>query len=615
MVKYLSKILYVLPAKINSLILLIFSFILVSSLEAFGLGVIGPFMGLATQPDIIYEIPLLNFLYEKFSFQQERDFVATVGCLIIVLFTVKSLVNWSVQVSVFRFSYEQKCELTKKLMKGYLTAPYTFHLRKNSAHIIQNIVNETKAFADRILIPFLNLTSNLIISLCLIGLLVITNITAIVVVLGILLPLFLLFNTFKNNIKEWGRQGSLSNQEIIRYVNHGLGGIKETKVIGCESYFESKVVGQAHRFAQVMNKFYSYRLFPRILIETILIAFLVGLIVISILLGNDVQNLIPTLSVFALVAIRLVPALTNISNGVNVLRNSAHSLDRIYADLKELESVDIYKNHQTLTKSSYNSVKSIDKKHSEKPFHTQSQLELRNEIVLEGIRYRYPEAQTDSLQGISLSIAKGQSIAFIGKSGAGKTTLVDTLLGLLIPQEGDIKVDGQSIYSDGLESWKKMVGYIPQSIFLTDDTIEKNIAFGVSEDLIDSQKIHKAMRDAQLLEVVEQLPNGLKTLVGERGVLLSGGQRQRVGIARALYHDREILVLDEATAALDNETENLVTQAINALQGSKTLILIAHRLSTVEKCNVIYEMERGKIINSGSYENVVLQKKVPNSSS
>jgi ABC-type multidrug transport system fused ATPase/permease subunit len=229
---------------------------------------------------------------------------------------------------------------------------------------------------------------------------------------------------------------------------------------------------------------------------------------------------------------------------------------------------------------------------------------------LENIRYRYPESNIDSLRGVSLKIEKGESIAFIGKSGAGKTTLVDTLLGLLIPQEGDIKVDGKSIYtSEGLNSWKKMVGYIPQSIFLTDDTIEKNIAFGVPEHLIDFDKINKAIEDAQLLEVIEQLPQGLKTLVGERGVLLSGGQRQRVGIARALYHDREILVLDEATAALDNETENLVTQAINSLRGSKTLILIAHRLSTVEKCNVIYEMQQGKIINFGSYESVVLNKK------
>jgi ABC-type multidrug transport system fused ATPase/permease subunit len=611
MIQYLSKILYVLPAKTGSLILLVCSFIIVSTLEAFGLGVIGPFMGLATQPELIHQISILNFLYERFPFGQEKNFIATVGCLIIVLFIIKSFFNWSVQVTVFRFSYEQKCELTRKLMRGYLTAPYTFHLRKNSAYIIQNVVNETKAFADRILIPFLNLTSNLMIFICLIILLIITNTMAIAVIIGIVLPLLLLFNSFKHKIKEWGKLGSVSNQEIIRFVNHGLGGIKETKVIGCESYFESKVVDQAHLFAQVMHKFYSYRLFPRIMIETVLIAFLIGLIVISIVLGNDVQQLIPTLSVFALVAIRLVPALTNITNGVNVLRNSAHSLDRIYLDLKELESVDFSLDRKTgLISTSQKSNSYIESLQLPGTDQSQIPLEFKEEIVLENIRYRYPESNIDSLRGVSLKIEKGESIAFIGKSGAGKTTLVDTLLGLLIPQEGDIKVDGKSIYtSEGLNSWKKMVGYIPQSIFLTDDTIEKNIAFGVPEHLIDFDKINKAIEDAQLLEVIEQLPQGLKTLVGERGVLLSGGQRQRVGIARALYHDREILVLDEATAALDNETENLVTQAINSLRGSKTLILIAHRLSTVEKCNVIYEMQQGKIINFGSYESVVLNKK------
>jgi len=222
------------------------------------------------------------------------------------------------------------------------------------------------------------------------------------------------------------------------------------------------------------------------------------------------------------------------------------------------------------------------------------------------VTYRYPEASELSLDQISFKIKKGESIALIGKSGAGKTTLVDVILGLLDLESGDIKVDGVSIY-ENLRSWQNLVGYIPQSIFLTDDTIERNIAFGVPDDQIDQGRLYKAIAAAQLEELVEQLPDGIKTGVGERGLRLSGGQRQRIGIARALYHEREILVLDEATAALDNETESRVTAAINSLAGTKTLIVIAHRLSTVENCDRIYMLEKGQVVKSGSYQEVVLE--------
>ena len=234
-----------------------------------------------------------------------------------------------------------------------------------------------------------------------------------------------------------------------------------------------------------------------------------------------------------------------------------------------------------------------------------SKLIFGHEIVLDDVSYQYPETASHSIKDVSLTIKKGESIAFVGKSGAGKTTLVDVILGLLTPQKGDIRVDNLSIYKN-LEGWQRIIGYIPQSIFLIDDTIERNIAFGVPDELIDKQRIYEAIRSAHLEEVVQKLPEGIKTKVGERGVLLSGGQRQRIGIARALYHECEILVLDEATAALDNETERLVTEAIKSLGGNKTVITIAHRLSTIEHCDCIYQLEQGKIIKTGNYKEVIL---------
>jgi ABC-type multidrug transport system fused ATPase/permease subunit len=230
-----------------------------------------------------------------------------------------------------------------------------------------------------------------------------------------------------------------------------------------------------------------------------------------------------------------------------------------------------------------------------------------DKVILDSLTFQYPNTKRNVIENISLSISKGESIGLIGKSGAGKTTLVDILLGLFIPQFGDIKVDEVSVYSN-LRAWQNMLGYVPQSIFLIDDTLERNIAFGVPDHLIDPNRLNKAIEMAQLREVVEQLPEGVKTIVGEQGVLLSGGQRQRVGIARVLYHEREILVFDEATAALDSETEHLITEATKALAGNKTIIIIAHRLSTIEHCDCIYQLEQGRILKSGSYQEVIVGK-------
>ena len=277
---------------------------------------------------------------------------------------------------------------------------------------------------------------------------------------------------------------------------------------------------------------------------------------------------------------------------LGVLRNNKPTLDRIYLDLKELETPE---SQQYLGMSK--------KTNADK--HTQI---FADQIVIDKLNYSYPQSSTNSLIDVSLTIKKGESIALIGKSGAGKTTLVDIFLGLLIPQSGDIQVDGVSVYSD-LRAWQNLIGYIPQSIFLMDDTIERNIAFGIPDENIDKQKLDNAIKSAQLAELIEQLPEGVQTFVGENGVRLSGGQRQRIGIARALYHESEILVLDEATSALDNETESLISEALKELGRTKTMIVIAHRLTTVEHCDRIYEMSNGKIVRCGSYQEIVIDGK------
>lgn len=417
------------------------------------------------------------------------------------------------------------------------------------------------------------------------------------ILLVTLVPVFLFFNSFKEKIKTWGKQVRISKESIIKIINHAFGGIKETKVIGCEEFFEKQVKEQAIKLEHAHSNFAAFKMLPRFAMEAVMVSVVLGIVSVSLLLSSGgIENLTSVLGIYALASIRMLPAISNSITGVNQLRNTSYTVYQIYSELRGLEEAKTNGRSRSITQSPLNL--------SLTPTASLTSMPFEQKIELHDLIYRYPGASEDALQGISLAVEKGESIAFIGKSGAGKTTLIDIILGLLEPQSGDLTVDDCSIYKN-MQGWQNLVGYIPQSIFLMDETLERNIAFGVPDHLIDAKRLQQAIAAAQLQEVVERLPEGIYTRVGERGVLLSGGQRQRVGIARALYHEREILVLDEATAALDNETERLVTEAIKALSGNKTVITIAHRLSTIRHCDRVYLLEHGKVAKVGTYDEVV----------
>lgn len=594
MLQFLSKLLYLTKGHHRSLMAMVFTFLFISGLEVFGTGIIGPFIAIATNPDFVKSNSWLNLIYTKLNFNSEQQFLLGLGLLVIISFYVKAFLSFQAQKAVFQFGYNLKSELSCKLMRAYMEAPYDFHLNTNSASLTQNIVSTTDSFCIGVLMGLLTSTSNIVIVLALMALLIKTSSVALILVAMLLLIMFGLAQSMKQRLARWGKEGWKASGEMIRILNHGLGGLKETRIIGCESYFEQQMEQQATKFAKNVTLAQGYSNLPRYAIEAFMITFLVGFTLLFIRLNQEQQNLSAVLGVFGLASIRLLPASGNLVSGLNVVRANAFSVDQLFFDLKNLEKKNLIfdfdskdeANRILLTKST-------------------EHLSFEKQIVLDKIAFQYPNTTHKALDQISLTISKGQSIGIIGKSGSGKTTLVDVILGLFRPQSGEIQVDGFSVYSD-LRSWQNMLGYVPQSIFLVDDTLERNIAFGVPDHLIDQRRLKNAINMAQLNEVVEQLPSGIQTIVGERGVLLSGGQRQRVGIARVLYHEREILVFDEATAALDNETEHLVTEATKALSGINTIIIIAHRLSTIEHCDCIYEIEQGKIIKSGSYQEVVL---------
>ncbi|MEM8501874.1 MAG: ABC transporter ATP-binding protein [Cyanobacteria bacterium P01_D01_bin.1] len=594
----IKRLLYILPAKNIELLRTILQFIAASCLEVFGIGIIGPFLGLATDPALLHERNFLKSIYSASGVTEESTFIAILGIVVILVFCFKSFVAWYTQAYIAMFSDEQQRLIINKMIGGYLQAPYIYHTKKNSSSIIDTIIEVANTFTLGILNPLLTSIANLFVMLAIFILLFSTSQLTMLVILVIFLPVIAIFNASKEKVQVWGRTTRQSKESIIKIVNHAFGSVKETKVIGCESYFESQISAQTQRLKDSHSSFVAFKIMPRFMVESLMILCVVGVVVIFLMSGRNTQELIPVLGVYALAAIRILPAISNTVVGLSVLKNSSFTINQIYSDLKELEQLEV------ISERSASSSQAITTERSQLLKESSRKLEFEHSITIDNISYKYPQTDKYSLNKISLTLNKGESIAFIGKSGAGKTTLVDVILGLLTAQEGDILVDGVSIYSD-IRSWQNIVGYIPQTIYLTDDTLARNIAFGVEDALIDREKLQEAIKLAQLSDVVEKLPKGLETMVGERGILLSGGQRQRVGIARALYGESEILVLDEATAALDNETEKLVSRAISALSGKKTLIMIAHRLSTVESCDRLYMLEEGCILKSGSFVEVV----------
>lgn len=590
MIQLLTKLFDILPTKKISLLFLLLLFLTSSVVEVFGIGIVGPFITLANKPEIIHQNLWLDLIFKYSGLDQETRFIALLGLLVIIIFSVRSIFAWLTRVYILEFSELQQVKIASKLVSNYLNAPYVFHIQNNSASIINNVLELIATMASGILIPLLTTISNILIAGFIIFLLCSVNPSIIIVFSIILLPLIFLYNSFKYKLEKWGKEGLIARQNMISAINHGLGGIKETRIIGCESYFERQLSEQSYKLYNLKINFFAFKFLPRYIVELLMISVIIGMISIFLFLNKNMDELTSLLGIYALAAIRMIPLISESMNQISTLRRNSYLIDKLFYDFKELEIHRIAK--ASKSESAY-----IPQNNS---------INFTEEIIIDSVSYLYPNASDKAIFDISLIIKKGELIALIGKSGAGKTTLVDLILGLLTPQAGDIQVDGQSIYQN-IRAWQNSIGYIPQSIFLIDDTLERNIAFGVPDHLINQKRLDKAVESAQLTEVVNNLPNGVKTQVGERGVLLSGGQRQRVGIARALYHEREILVLDEATAALDNETEALVTNAIQSLSGIKTMIIIAHRLTTVQHCDRIYLLDQGRINKCGSYEDVVLK--------
>lgn len=541
-------------------------------LETLGVTVIVPFITAVMYPEQFMDNKYIQIILQFTGIKDKSGAIILLAGALIFVYICKNLyLIWMYGIQ-FRFIYTNQRKLSNRLMSCYLKQPYTFHLEHNSAELQNNIFNEVDFFMSTIL-HIISVFTDSCVCVALIILLFVTDKGITLGVAALLLVFVLTFyRWYKREAKKWGLERKIYSENSIEAIQHSLGAIKEIKVLGRERFFEKAYDQNYYRFLESKRKVNTYSMAPKPLMEAMCVTGLLLVVSFKIYQGVEVQSFIPTLSVFALAVIRILPSSSRLTSGIsNVLYGKA-SIDAIYHDLREIDAL---------------SENTNEYKVQQKEFDFSKKISIRN------LSFKYGENGKKVLEKLSLDIPKNKSVAFIGASGAGKTTLADIILGVLPYSDGNIYVDDKEL-SDIANIWKKKIGYIPQSIFITDDTIRRNIALGIEDNDIDDSQIWKALEDAQLKDFVMQLEDGLDTMLGEFGVRISGGQRQRIGIARALYNNPEVLVLDEATSALDNETEKAVMESIDELNGRKTLIIIAHRLTTIQNCDLVYRIEEGK---------------------
>jgi ABC-type multidrug transport system fused ATPase/permease subunit len=539
--------------------------------ETLSIGLVIPAIAIIMQQNFWSRYPVMNQILFFTDNPSQTQMIITSMTILTAVYFFKNIFLGFLTWRQTRFAFSIQVQLSLHLFKTYLRQPYTFHLERNSAQLIRNISSEVLMFTAAIASGLIVITEILVvigISLLLVSF---EPLGAIIVVTVLGIFTFGFYRITKNRITNWGQIRQDHEGLRIQHLQQGLAGAKDVKLLGREADFMNQFSKHNIESARVGSLQLTLQQIPRLWLELLAVLGLY-LLVISMLNqeNQNIDHIIPTLALFAAAAFRLMPSVNRTLASIQSLRYNLPVIDLLYEESK-LQNTD------------------------STPVNTEI-ITFNKEIKLIDISYKYSTSSKFALKKINLSIKIGESVGFIGSSGSGKSTLIDVILGLLAPVEGKIMLDGIDIQTN-LRSWQDQIGYVPQSIFLTDDTLRRNVAFGLADNLIDDEAVSRAVKAAQLEAFVSSLPERLETIIGERGVRLSGGQRQRIGIARALYHDPSILVLDEATSALDTTTEAGVMAAVTALHGKKTVVIVAHRLSTLENCDRIYKLDHGILID------------------
>lgn len=580
----LSQIYDLMDASQRRRLLLLLPFVAVNALiQVLGIASIMPFLALVSSPDSVTSNPVLRWSFEALGFTSTGPFLIFVGVAVLVIIVGSNgFAAWT-HLKLMRFSWEMNHLLAVRMLREYLYKPYVFFLNQNTSGLAKNILGEVKQAVSGYLVSWMSLIAQSISAGFILVLLIAVN-PALALVSFVFLggSYWFVFGMMRRRLSAAGQRRSAADKARYKAANEALGGSKEIKLLGKEQPFLKRFAGPSRQYGRSMAQQQVYAMLPRYAFETLAFGGLLLIVLYLLVQERDLAGVLPTLGVYAFATYRLLPSLQSIFGSLSSMRFSATSVEILHADLER-------------TAASVG----FDRDDIEP-------LPFRSTLELQHVTFQYPGAPRHVFEDFDLVIGARTSVALVGATGSGKTTAIDLLLGLLVPQAGQLIVDGVPVDADNVAAWQKNLGYVPQHIFLADDTVEANIAFGVPHGKIDRAAVEAAARKANIHDfIVAEMPKGYATEIGERGIRLSGGQRQRLGIARALYNDPDVLVLDEATSALDNVTEESVFQAVNEIGKSKTVVMIAHRISTVRGCDAIHLLREGRIVASGTYDELV----------
>ena len=560
------------------MLLLVFFMLIGAALELLGVGLVYQAAGIITDPDILENSKTLAGVYGALHMEDMAEFTMFIMGALVAVFALKNAYLFFQNKLQFKFVYSNQFATSRRMMINFMQRPYEYYLNADTSVIQRSITSDVNNMYGLIL-NLLQLVSEMIVFVfltvyCLTMDVVMTGTVAALLIVVLVIIKWIL----KPIMRKAGEENQDFYSGLYKWIDQSVMGIKEIKVANKESYFINEYCKCGAGYVNAVQRYNLYNATPRLLIETVAIAGMILYMMLRIANGTPVTEIMPQLTTLAVAAMRLIPSANRINNYLTSIAYFEPFFMGVTDNLQE-EIRDVCVKYD---EEAYRKKKDVEK------------LPVKKEILLKGITYKYPNSDVLIFDRATMQIPVGKSVGIVGTSGAGKTTAVDIMLGLLRLQSGEILADGVEV-REHYESWLKNIGYIPQTIFMIDSTIRKNVAFGCADEDIDDEKVWMALKEAQLDEFVRGLPEGLDTGIGERGIRLSGGQRQRIGIARALFEDPEVLVLDEATSALDNDTEAAIMESINHLHGRKTLIIIAHRLQTIEKCDIVYRVEEGSV--------------------
>jgi ABC-type multidrug transport system fused ATPase/permease subunit len=586
----LKKLIFFLsPGELRHGTLLLVMIIINTILDTVGVASILPFIAVLANPSLIETNYFLNYMFQiskMFGVETNQEFFFTLGVIVFILLIASLGFKALITYVQLRFIYMCEYNIAKRMVEGYLHQPYSWFLSRNSADLGKNILSEVEAVVGGGMYQVLMLISKGILIVALIGLLVLVDPKlALIVGLSFCSAYFIIFYYVRKFIQNSGEKRLAINKLRFRTISEAFGAAKEVKVGGLENIYiksfsdSAKIFAITNSFAQVVSQL------PRFAIEAIAFGGILLIILQGIVESGSLNNYLPIIALYAFAGYRLMPALQEFYFAITQMTFVSAATNKLYNDIKNLKSYNKNLNQEILT--------------------------FNKEISLKDIFYSYPNTSKSVLNGINITIPAKSRVGFVGSSGSGKTTTIDIILGLLIAQKGTLVIDGKVITEKNSRAWQRCIGYVPQHIYLSDDTVVANIAFGVEPKDINLEKVKQAAKIANIDNfIINELPQQYLTPIGERGVRLSGGQRQRVGIARALYHNPKVLILDEGTSALDNQTEEEVMNALYNVSKDITIILIAHRLNTIKKCDIIFKLENGNIIDNGTYHKLYDNKKV-----